>query len=746
MIDTWLKNDLNLIFDKYTVAVLIDESGDAEFLLRTISNEYTLYTANSEIEELYVKYLIEREQPSSKKYLIYTHTARDNLKFVREYCETNGCLEIRYLQNYIKDKVHQALNLNINLPKDELITAAKVSIGKDKGYWFDVCHKGATEIFDLKKELLPFIHNPAAFEAEKYDAQLRETFYRKVNDLLKQEYIQKPAQTLASEVVKVMLDGLVLGTPLPILEAVYNDWLDSVSYRDSFSNYICNYTLPADVDIWAVNSSHPFRSIDEQWLRIIGENLGNKESLPNYLDRVSKRNQSKQAKALGITFWSDVKVLLEFDPKDMAYLSSFSECVEFYTKHFYTLDTAIRNLYTEFLNKANILDPLQAHYKQLTVIFLDKWFKYFTGYQEQQTGILQHIIDENSEKTAVIVGDGVAYEMACQVAAKVNSGFKVTKNILLADIPSETENNMSRIYMANGATEEKQSDREEYLRDQNPSTAIDFIKLDQVNEEPRPSKYLICTYKDIDDMGEKLQHKALKYFPEAIDYFSAKISILLKSGYEKVYLITDHGFVLTGLLSESDKISVSLDGAFEKAERYIHAVDRQPSLTSSCMETEKKYGHFNYLYISTTMNPFRTPGVYGFSHGGAAPQELITPYFCWERSDDSSQALTVIIQNKDELKSVTGELFQLKIQADKNVGDLFSLNRKVYLVFFSNKAQINKSDVFIIQREELIAKEFTFDGNTEIEVHLLDAQTKAQLDKIIIKQSKDRDLGSLFNS
>lgn len=61
---------------------------------------------------------------------------------------TNGCLDIRYLQNYIKDK----------------------------GYWFDVCHKGATEIFDLKKELLPFIHDPIAFEADKYDAQLRETF------------------------------------------------------------------------------------------------------------------------------------------------------------------------------------------------------------------------------------------------------------------------------------------------------------------------------------------------------------------------------------------------------------------------------------------------------------------------------------------------------------------------------------------------------------------------------------------
>ena len=86
----------------------------------------------------------------------------------------------------------------------------------------------------------------------------------------------------------------------------------------------------------------------------------------------------------------------------------------------------------------------------------------------------------------------------------------------------------------------------------------------------------------------------------------------------------------------------------------------------------------------------------------------------------------------------------MKLQADKGLGDLFSLNRKLYLVFFSNKIQINKSDVFTIQRQELIAKEYMFDGNTEIEVHLLDAQTKEQLDKAVIKQNKNRDLGGLL--
>ncbi|MFQ5544246.1 MAG: PglZ domain-containing protein, partial [Nitrospiria bacterium] len=243
---------------------------------------------------------------------------------------------------------------------------------------------------------------------------------------------------------------------------------------------------------------------------------------------------------------------------------------------------------------------------------------------------------------------------------------------------------------------------------------------------------------------EKLQQKALKYFPETIDFFAEKISLLLTSGYAKVYLITDHGFVLTGLLSEADKISVFPKGDFDKAERYIRTESKQTDLPTGLIEAEKNYKQFGYLYFAKNINPFKTPGLYGFSHGGISPQELVTPYFCWERSGGSAASLSVAIENKGDLKDITGELFSIKIQADKGAGDLFSMERKVYLVFFANKTQVNKSDVFTTQRNEQIIKEYTFDGHPEIEVHLLDAATKRQLDRAVVKQNKDRDLGGLL--
>ncbi|MDD4614806.1 MAG: hypothetical protein PHI40_05320, partial [Caldisericia bacterium] len=64
MIDQWFKNDLNQIYEQHNVAVFIDESGESAFLLKTVESIYTVYHAHTELEELYVKYMIEKAQPS----------------------------------------------------------------------------------------------------------------------------------------------------------------------------------------------------------------------------------------------------------------------------------------------------------------------------------------------------------------------------------------------------------------------------------------------------------------------------------------------------------------------------------------------------------------------------------------------------------------------------------------------------------------------------------------------------------
>jgi hypothetical protein len=745
MIDTWFKKDLEKTFNTHQIVVFIDESKEAAFLLEEVKNKYQLYNTANEIDELKVKYEIEKKGDEGAKYLIYTNTPKEQLKFIREYCETNGSIEIKHLDRYIKEKVATHLNINLHLEKEELIAAAKISLGKDQTYWMNLSHNGASEIFNLEKELLPFLDNPKTY-LDKYDKAVQELFFKKVNELIGQVYISKLPSTLATEVVFHLLDGLVNNNPNKVLLDVYNNWLDSKTYQKSFDVYLKKYKLEPKTEIFNCHPSHPFKEIDELWLEELGKNINNKGYCINFLPKINQRISSKAIHHLDINFWKQIKILLEFDEKNINQIASYNECVSFYTNHFYKLDKAIRELYTQFLDRKNLMEPLQGYYKNYAVIFLEKWFKYIEEYQSNQTGKLQEIIDNNPAKTAIVVGDGVSFEFAHDIIEKVSKEYTLSKEhqYIFAGLPSETEHNMSQLYLDSGAVVSKKQDREAYILNQNKDKSIGFIDLEKVNETTDKEHYLICSYKDPDKLGETYQQKALKYFDQVAGIFAAKIEQLLKNGYQNVYLVTDHGFVLTGILENSDKIEVDFKGNVDKKERFIRTEDRQNVDTNLLIEKEVVYNNFNYCYFAKRLGPFKTTGVYGFSHGGLSPQETIIPFLKWSNDNNTQDQLQVIIANKKDLNDVTGDLFSIVLKTTSATSSLFSSERKVMILFFANNKNINESDIITIEKDSEIKKEFRFGSNATIEVKIVDAITKEQLDKVIVKQNKARDLGGLL--
>src|SRR5690606_29919322 len=112
------------------------------------------------------------------------------------------------------------------------------------------------------------------------------------------------------------------------------------------------------------------------------------------------------------------------------------------------VDSAIRKLYSRFLHNEELIKPLQNYYKNLSDIFLDKWFKYADAYTSDQTGKIQEILDHSEEKTAIIVGDGVSYEFSQDIIAAVPKEYQLSKkqDYLFAGLPSVTEHNMSQLY------------------------------------------------------------------------------------------------------------------------------------------------------------------------------------------------------------------------------------------------------------------------------------------------------------
>ena len=73
-------------------------------------------------------------------------------------------------------------------------------------------------------------------------------------------------------------------------------------------------------------------------------------------------------------------------------------------------------------------------------------------------------------------------------------------------------------------------------------------------------------------MLEKITARAIKVFSEFEKKIIDTISLLLKTGYREVHLITDHGYVLTGLLTKRIKCIRRLPERI-KSERFIRTVE-----------------------------------------------------------------------------------------------------------------------------------------------------------------------------
>ena len=738
MIDKWFAEDIEKILKEKDRIVISSGGENAQFLETLIPNQYSVLKTENEIDELKAKYTIEKDFPD-KKVIIFTPTPRENLKFVREYSETCGCIEIKYLHNYVKEKVHSMLGLNLQLSADKIVIAAKESVGKSADYWINIVLKGDEGIFDIGNEILPFLHDPEDY-CEKLDKQVKKEFVSRLNQWLERENIEQPPATLAKAAGKKILGSLLSTKAEKRFKEVYKTWADSKKYENSLKQYVEEQPIPVDIDIWSVDISHPFVKIDKAWLIEIAKHLDDKEFLKKKLEIIKKRAADTIGQKISPTLWDDIMCILTFDTSKINGLKTIDDIVRYYTNTFYKLDAAVRRLYSEFLNENEIIPPFQEYYNRILIQLLDKWFASFKNYKENQAGLLDELIS-SQKNCAVIVGDGISYDIACDVSEKIKTSYKVDDGYRLGDFPSTTENNMTRIYMGSQKIEPVQKKREQSLLEKH-GDKIRFSKLEEVSYTSESSQLLICTYRDIDSIAEKMQQGALKFISQMVDELADKIDQLMKCGYQKVYLTSDHGFVLTGQLAESDKVEFDFKGDVEKNERYVRTAEKQDA-SSWLIGIDQKNAGFDYIYFHKSNNPFKTPGLYGYAHGGISPQELVVPFICVEHKVEYIKKLDVIIANKKDLEEMVGDIFEISLKAGIGEG-LFSMQRKVEILFMANGKQVNKSDIITLKPEELLKKEYSFDGRNELDAIVIDAETKETIDRATIKQKTIRDTGGLL--
>jgi hypothetical protein len=744
MTEKWFIEDIEFLIGKRNRVVISDPGIQCGFLLKMLENKgYVLLKTDSSLtepwqtvkEELFLRYEAETTYKQDKV-IFYVTRETDKLSFLYDYCTTHGCLDLSDPAEWLKKKLFSNTGLQIKMDNKTLLIAGKLGIGKNIAWWKRILQE-LEDLVSLEHELIPFLDDPERFSNDM-DVDVYRMFEDKLFDILEQPYIKKNPGILAEEVVNKLFEGLENNNISDELLRIYYKWVDSDTYRPSLMKYISKHKASKSVDPWAVHPDHCFNAIDLKELGQLIDNLVDKSYVMDKLGYIKTRVDSKKVPRFVPVWWDDIIVLFEFDTALLTSCKSLNEVVEFYTSQFSKVDRAIRKLYSIFLSEERIILPLQGYYENLNYELLQKWFEYSNEYKSDQKGYLVNLIKKSDKKSAVIVADGLRYEIADYIASSLEDQLKVKKHSMLADVPSETENNMSSLYTKDGVVLSDHKDRKKKLSE----AAGRYIKYSYLEDLSygENADIIVFTYKDIDYTGEKLQQGAIKLFDEFETVLSEKITQLLDIGYEQVHLITDHGFVLTGVLAESDKIPPDVHGKNKVHERFIRTVSRQNN--SYWIEFEKEYGEYKYLYVSKSHRPFRSKGDYGYSHGGFTPQEIIIPDFIFKKRRSLLSGLKVIFSNKPELTEITGNNFVVKLKASEG-HDLFSYRRKVQVLLYKDNISYRSSNIINIEAGKTTEIEFSSDINTELKAVLIDAETHEQLDIAIVKKSNARNLDGL---
>jgi hypothetical protein len=746
MIDHWIFQEVEEQLKKYQRTVILDPEEHFEFILpallqkgwNVIQTDKNLTERWETVQEELSLRVRAENQCHDQPVVFYVNRNQADLSFLFDYCYTHGCLDLSNAEEWLKKKLFALTGLQIPMEGSMLITTAKLSIGKDLAWWKKIL-QNLEEVVSIPERLIPFLHDPETYLGEM-EEDVRRIFEQKLFELIGQPYMKKAPKVLAQEVVKVIFDKLLFNDISKEHLEIYHKWIDSHSYNSSLQGYIGAYKVPSELNVWNVHPDHCFEVVDRMVLKKLCSNLTDKVWVNERLPKLKTRSQNFRSSKFIPEWWKHVITVLEFDSNLLSTCSSLEKTISFYTSEFYKVDGAIRNLYSQFLNEEDMIRPIQEYYEGLNNGLLQHWFENSAGYKSNQQGYLVQLIKNSKPGIAIIVGDGVRFEIAQNIAKSFQKDIKIEANVMLADIPSETEHNMSELYVGDNKVIPIHKDREKLLSEAS-AKSITFMNLESINHGVKED-YLVLTYKDIDSAGEKLQQGAIKLFSEFEKVIGEKIKFLLNNGYREVHLVTDHGFVLTGLLDESDKVVPEITGKKDISERYVRTEDKQNNKV--LIGFEKKYKEYNYVYVSKSHRPFKSKGVYGFSHGGFTPQEVIIPNFKFYKDAPLFEGLEVFFGNKEDLNDVVGELFSVKLQAKSRSNTLFSSTRKIQILTYSNGVLGSTSNVLTINPDSEIKLEFSFGGKPELQLILTDAVTNEHLDSCKVKKSSARDLSDLF--
>ena len=735
MIGQWFLDKVKELTDAHHRLVITDTQGDGAFLLAYLpARRYIVLTASKPSEERRVRTEAERDY-REKNVIFYTTIPQKKLSALQEYAATCGCIVLDDMEAYIKRTLHEELGLHTQVDGRTLLLAAKMSKGRDENWWRGIA-TGINNPLQPTRLITEFLKSPETF-AQESDSDVYVVMQEETCKIAGKPKTNQTPEILAAEFMASLFSKLLDGTADSELLDIYYAMADSEEMKEQLQAYIDDFKFPSTGwNPYTCHADHPFAAIDKEMFRHLAVKLKQHEDITDDRRYIAHRLASKKALRYKPAWLKEVGLLLDFNIGQPHLINSLPQLAEYYRDTFAPLDTSMRRIYVEWQNEPDVLRPVQEYYEMQNKLMLDAWFGLTDHYEQTQQGLLKKMFDQGRNKTAVIVCDGLRLEMAEAIARrKFHSGISIGKTTAWSKLPSVTPNGMSALYGLPSAVGESTAKRQAALKQDVPD--VEIMPLDKLNNSVTASK-LVLTYGNIDEIGETLQMAGLAEISGYEEKLYASIQQLLRMGYNDVFLTTDHGYVITGILDEADKVPAPAGASID--ERF--AVSTDP-LQCGLIERNDVWTSGSYQYYARTDKPFRTKGKYGYAHGGMTPQECLIPTYHFAEKN-IKMGLKVSISNKTELNAVTGQFYTIKLAGTGDMNNMFESERKVQLLFYrEDGSEDSKSSIINIKADAVLDFENTMNAS-QLKVVVIDARTTEQLDVCVIKKSVSRDIDDLF--
>lgn len=336
----------------------------------------------------------------------------------------------------------------------------------------------------------------------------------------------------------------------------------------------------------------------------------------------------------------------------------------------------IHDRYDRFLLELNRewLACLQERNYDLRSIAIPKQYDFY-----RQAVVRPHLRD-TIQKVAVLISDGLRYEIARDLQAELNQDPKnqTTVGSMLTALPSATWLGMANLLPHNGLLFDGQTvtingqhtkdieARNAILKATNVrSQAIDYNKLESMSRSELRDLFkqeVVYVYHNrIDDVGDKRQSEGdtVKAVRETMDELKRLIK-LLHSQYNvaRVLLTADHGFIYQHI-APNDQALMKAPEVPVKLEKNRYVLTNQSNFSGATVTGSHVFSLASVSALATDVdwkvlvpegiNRYRRQGSgTRYVHGGASLQEVLVPLLESSRKrEDVGQKVTIRLIRED---------------------------------------------------------------------------------------------------